>query len=336
MRKNAFYILLVFLLLVVFSCLMKQNDIGKNENIVIQEFEQSNDKNFEEKEDQNGLFLIKAYENGDINQVLHYLEMGIDCKLLLSDGKTPLLFDIYMKYENGDAAVEELFMYFLEYKKECFEAYIDHLYKGQTIGSYIAMFGSLDTLKKLSANKIIINSYKALADTSALFNVACRTSDYTGNKGMFLGPVIGKEKLERLKVLLDAGADVTLRGTGGKTIFHYFNWWPIDNDFKEILDIFIIKGADITAKDISGHSAIYYAIYPDALNTNYEAYIKYLQMHGVEVTDDDFNAFYMFRPKMIGDDSTEEFNKRVEKWENDVDRQIKLKMLEEFLNLASS
>jgi len=314
-RKNTLNVLVVlFYILFVFSCLTKEG------------WKIESEKNVEQN-----LLLKEAYESSDYDQALHYLKLGANGKIVISESKMPLLFDIYLKLENGDNTIVHLFNYYLEHRKECFEEDIDLLFKGQTIGSYIANFGSLETLKKLADNKININSKKARAENTALFNVAGRMEDYHGDKKMILGPVDGGEKLKRLHVLLDAGADATLRLDGSNgTIFHYFSWWPVNEDFEGVLDRFIEKGANITTIDNLDHSAIYPAIYPRASFTNYEAYITYLLKHGLEVTNDDFNAFYMFYPKNIGV-STEEFNIIKEKWENDIEIQSKLKRLKNFL-----
>lgn len=332
-KNNLWLLILSFIYIIFFSCLSKGSEKTENENTV-KKIDRQTPLRLEQQDfdDRNNVLLIKAYESGDYNQSLHYLKLGANGKVLLSDGKTPVLLDIYLKYENGDDTVFDLFNYFLEKRKECFEHDIDLLYKGQTIGSYIAHFGTLDTLKKLAANKININSKKARAENTALFNVACRTEDYPGNKQTVYGPVNGKEKLERLYILLEAGADVTLRRElGNGTIFHYFNWWPIDESFEDLLDKFVERGADIYAKDNEGHSVIYSAVQPYALITNYEAYINYLLNRGLEFTEKDYYIIYMFFPKMIGDNSIEEFNERKKKWENDEEIQGKLKKLEEYL-----
>jgi len=330
-RKKTLNILVVlFYIIFVFSCLTKEGwKTEKEKNLLLREAYESCDYD-------QALRFLKLGATYDNDQALYYVKFGTDGEIALSESKIPLLFDIYLKLEKGDNTVVNLFNYYLEHRKECFEEEIEFLYKGhtrgwQTIGSYIANFGRLEILKRLANNKININSKKTRAENTALFNVACRWEDFPGYKIMILGPVDGREKLERLNILLDAGADVTLRLDGSNgTIFHYFSWWPVNEDFEGVLNRFIEKGADIAVKDNEDRSAIYYAIYPRASFTDYEAYITYLLKHGLEATNEDNNAFSMFYPKNI-DDSIEEFNERKEKWKNDIGIQSKLKRLENFL-----
>jgi hypothetical protein len=234
--------------------------------------------------------LKEAYLKKEYTKCLEILEAGASGTVNLQVA-VPLLYDLYTQYENvQDEEIEKLFLFYLKNRKGCFESSIAGVYGAQTVGSYIAHFGSLRVFKIIAGAQININSPYEKAEETALFNVASKMKGYRVPHRIFGELDINeKEKKERLKLLLDAGASATLRRENQRTIFHDFKWWPEEEDFTEILDKMIACGADIQGKDNSSNTAIYTALYPYALNQNAEAYIRYLINRGVSVTQDDIS-----------------------------------------------
>ena len=60
------------------------------------------------------------------------------------------------------------------------------------------------------------------------------------------------DKKEKAKILLDAGADPSFPLPEGRNILHYFNWWPIEEDYSEILEI--IRESNV---DFNKHCLLY-------------------------------------------------------------------------------
>jgi hypothetical protein len=194
------------------------------------------------------------------------------------DSDIPILFDIYKKYNEGEVLINELFDFYVKNKKKCFSDTLNGIYPDQTVGSYIAHFGNIDLLKIFAEEQVPINSKKELPEDTALFNLASALLNYRMTNQTF-GPLkySKTEKLERLNILLDAGADATLLCSYNKgTIFHVFKWYPEEEDFTEVLNKMLAQGANIKARDSNGNTAIFATLDVDVFNTNAEYYISYL------------------------------------------------------------
>jgi hypothetical protein len=239
--------------------------------------------------------LKNAYLKNDYSECLELLKNDEDGIVFLKP-KYPLLYDIIRQYLDKKKRTEEietLFNYYIENKKSAFESSMEAVYPLQTIGSYLSHIADIQLLQLLVKNHININSPYEWANDTALFEV-CRKEKNRRVENEYLGilNIYDHEKKERLELLLEAGANVTLidNETGG-TIFHYFNWWPANEDFSPLLDTMIKMGADINKKSEEGFSCLYFHLGPFALDQNTEAYINYLIDRGIKVTNDDIQYF---------------------------------------------
>jgi hypothetical protein len=235
--------------------------------------------------------LKNAYVAEDYDTVLDCLKNGADGGVFFDNGMS-ILFDVYQKYDKGNTKIDEIFDYYLSYRKECFKDPVVLFGKceNQTVGSYIAHFGNIDLIRRIATEKIPVNSPKEDTTDTVLINLAL-ASNVTELRHSTFGVIEYNllEKHERMNLLLDAGADATLQTADKKSIFLFFQWYPIDEDFTDVLDKMLKQGADIYAKDDLGRSALTWAVYPFALSVNSERYIEYLLRHGVEVTQDDID-----------------------------------------------
>jgi len=249
--------------------------------------------------------LLEAYSNGDYVKCLEILKDGADGRIVYNppppDYPIPILFDICRKYlydESSLPEIEELFYYYLKNRKEAFEDSIRRVHQDQTIGSYLARFAPVELLRQIAQEKININS-----PDEEFFDTAIRElgsidagnpiwSKYF-NDIIFnnLIPNVIEEKKIRMELLLDAGADVTRTFTfNNGTIFHYFRWYPMEEDFTGLLDKMIEKGADLFRVDHNRFSCIHYML-PWALDQNIEAYLEYAISRGLEVRRRDLAEF---------------------------------------------
>jgi|TergutMp193P3_1026864.scaffolds.fasta_scaffold00779_13 hypothetical protein len=284
----------IFLLLV---CLFT-NCQGRN----VQKPRAQGDKNENE-------LLLKAYTDGDYVKCLEILKDGTDGRIVYSppppDYPIPVLFDICRKYlydESSPPEIEELFYYYLKNRKEAFEDSIRRVHQDQTIGSYLARFAPVELLRQIAQEKININSpeedffdtaIRELGSIDAENSISSRYfNDLNFNN---LTPNVVEEKKIRMELLLDAGADVTLiDGYWGQGIFHYFRWYPLEEDFTEVLDKMIEKGADLFARSANRNTCIHFMLNDLALDQNTELYLEYVISRGMEVTRDDLSTFSRF------------------------------------------
>ncbi|MDR1896568.1 MAG: hypothetical protein LBR10_07250, partial [Prevotellaceae bacterium] len=190
------------------------------------------------------MMLKEAYVTGNYAKALDFLQHGASGSVYL-DSNVPLLYDLYKNYEQGLVGTDLLFEYYLRNRKNCFKDFLDGIYPDQTVGSYIAHFGSLDLLQKMADEKIPINSEKENPEDTALFDMVAAEWTYNMANQTFGGLKYNeKEKRRRIRLLLEAGADVTLLRTyDGGTIFHSFRWYPEEEDFTDVLDKMIELGA---------------------------------------------------------------------------------------------
>jgi len=294
MKKIIILFLLVLLLL---SCSEQRKNVEKtNPN--------NKDKN---------VLLLKTYKNNDYVKCLKILKNGADGRIDYLKPDSPLLFDIYQKYQkylysNDDKKrqeLETLFNFYLKNRKAAFEdsiegSFLDNikkqLYPKQTVGSYLSRFASVELLRQIVREKINISSpYEK--NNSAIFELS-RTDTLIGSgtpiySKFYNGLAVrGEEKKIRMELLLDAGADVTLiDDESGTTIFHYFGWSPFEEDYTELLDRMIEKGADLFKRDRDGDSCIKYAVGSFALKSNTEAYLEYVISRGLHATEEDMLYF---------------------------------------------
>jgi len=97
---------------------------------------------------------------------------------------------------------------------------------------------------------------------------------------MRLDIVNGKE--EKAKILLDASADPSFPLPDGKNILHYFKWWPIEEDYSEILEIIRESKVDFNKQDDGGETPLHKAVFPLGLSTNSVAYVRFLLENGAD------------------------------------------------------
>jgi hypothetical protein len=234
--------------------------------------------------------LKNAYIAEDYHTVLDCLKNGADGGVFFDNGMS-ILFDVYQKYDKGNTKIDEIFEYYLSCRQRCFKDPIQLFgkYEKQTVGSYLALFGNIDLIRRIAKEKIPINSPKEPFNDTALFLLAGSITNELSHSSFGAIENNFLEKHERLNLLLDAGADATRRTNRGYSIFIEFQWYPKDEDFTDVLDRMLEQGADILAKDDHGRSALTWAVYPFALDVNSERYIEYLISHGVEVTQDDID-----------------------------------------------
>ena len=274
MIDNKKIIILFFVIILIVNC------SRRNENILLQ--------------DEN-ILLIKAYSSGDYIGCLEILQDGADGRIDYLQPNRPLLFDICQKYldvNKSSREIEELFAYYLKNRKKAFEDSIRGVHPKQTVGSYLARFASVDLLKQIVQEKININSPDETDLNSAIFELAGIRkgrpihSDFFNNLAIDDG-----EKKVRMELLLDAGADVTLiHYQREANIFHIFGWYPIEEDYTELLDKMIENGADLFHETWYG-SCIFSITQDDPSVQNGEAYLEYVISRGLGVTKKDIGRF---------------------------------------------
>jgi hypothetical protein len=108
-----------------------------------------------------------------------------------------------------------------------------------------------------------------------------------------------KQNKTENELLLDAGADVTLRDGYERRIFHCFQWYPMEEDFTEVLDKMIEKGADLFHRNSIGESCIRFMFNFSILDHNTERYLEYAISRGLEVTKKDLEHFYFIHSRLI-------------------------------------
>jgi len=280
------------------------------------------------KQDKN-ILLLKAYSNDDYAKCLDILRDGADGRIDFLEPNHPILFDICRKYldtEKRSREIEELFVFYLENRKKAFEDSIRGIYPKQTIGSYLARFASDELLKQIAQEKININSSEERDYNTVMFELARIRKGMPIRSDFYDNLAVNEnEKKERMELLLEAGADVTLIHDKMKaTIFHAFIWYPMEEDYTELLDRMIEKGADLFQKDANGHSCISYKVQFYALESNTEAYLAYVISRGLEVTEEDLDEFYArWARYMRGDKVTGEELRRLEKIEKLLEENVK-------------
>ena len=238
----------------------------------------------------------EAYSNSDYTKCLEILQNGADGRIDYIKTDYPILFDICQKYLDNDKKsreITELFIFYLKNRKEAFEDSIRGIYQKQTVGSYLARFASVELLKQIVQEKININSPEELSNNTAIYELSMINKGYPGHSDVFHDFMIDiDEKKIRMELLLNAGADVTLVNSNSEaTIFHFFSWYPMEEDFSELLDRMIENGADLFRRDKNGYSCIFYMVQIFALDKNIEAYLEYVISRGLKVTEEDLLEF---------------------------------------------
>jgi len=253
--------------------------------------------------------LLEAYTGGDYVKCLEILKDGADGRIDISPSTPdyPVLFDICLKYldnESRTPEIEELFNFYLKNRKEAFEDSIKGVHPAQTVGSYLARFASVELLRQIAQEKININSpdeiildgYKFLS--TAIYELASRTSKSIQSDYFYNLTINIDEKKIRMELLLDADADVTSIHVFNGTIFHAFAWYPMEEDFTEVLDKMIEKGADLFYRT-EGRSCIYFMFSAFTLEHNVERYLEYAVSRGLEVTKADLEQFYSIQYRLM-------------------------------------
>jgi hypothetical protein len=348
-----------FLLLLV--CLLsncsKQDKNVKdsiNENNKTENIQESVGKEKNKKSDAELLLdklLLEAYVNNDYVKCLEILQEGSDGRVDYLKPDYPLLFDICQKYldkTKRSPEIETLFDFYLKNRKAAFEDSIEGVYPTQTVGSYLSRFATVELLRLLVQEEININSpgeKKIRSDLlfdlgtdetnmhSAIYELSWICEGNPFHSKIYKMAVLNKElvikaeeKKIRMELLLDAGADVTaVNSVFDATMFHYFNWYPFEEDYTELLDRMIEKGADLLKKSQNDYSCIFYAVNGFALKKNTEAYLEYVISRGLHATRDDLYEFasYWFT-YMRGDKVTETELRRLEKIKRILEEDVKL------------
>jgi len=335
-------IFLILLLVCLFSNCSKQNknvkELGNEENKT-QEFVAQEKKEKSEEELLLDKLLVEAYENDDYEKCIEILQRGSDGRTdyLLPD--CPLLLAICQTYlDNNEKSqkIESLFDFYVKNRKAAFEdnievalenrGYIgDEIYPTQTVGSYLSRFANVELLWLLVQEKININSPNE-GDKSAIYELSVMDSNFQLTSRVYRHLVINaEEKRMRMELLLDAGADVTaVNNVSGATIFHFFRWFPFEEDYAGLLDRLTEKGADLFKKDRNGYSCIQYAVDAFALDYNTEAYLEYLISRGLEVVGEDLGLFNSrWSGYMKSADVTEEDITRLKKIKTILEKNLK-------------
>jgi hypothetical protein len=288
-----------------------------------------------QNKDKNEL-LLEAYTGGDYVKCLEILKDGADGRIDLnpSTPDCPVLFDICLNYLDSESRmpeIEELFNFYLKNRKEAFEDSIKGVHPAQTVGSYLARFAPVELLRQIAREKININSpdeckLDEYGISTAIFELAGINMRSPISSRYFYDLTVNiEEKKIRMELLLDAGAYVNLTADDfGRTIFDYFSWYPMEEDFAGLLDRMIEKGADLFNKTRNGYSCIRMMLNPFALQQNAEAYLEYAISRGLEVTEDDLDVFYRFWSRyMDSDNATDADLRRLERIKTILDNNVK-------------
>jgi len=257
--------------------------------------------------------LLEAYTNGDYVKCLEILKDGADGRINIKPPlfpDYPILFDICRKYldnESGMPEIEELFNFYLKNRKEAFEDSITKtIPTTQTVGSYLARFADVELLRQIAQEKININSpYEWELDeyslvSTAIYELALENRGSNIHSRYFNDLLINAdEKKIRMELLLDAGADVSRTDGRNATIFSYFCWYPMEEDFTGLLDKMIEKGADLFHRDSGGESCIRFMFNFSILDHNTERYLEYAISRGLEVTKKDLEHFYFIHSRLM-------------------------------------
>ena len=274
-------VILFFFLILLLNCSGQEKDLKV-----------SADRNVNDKNE----LLIEAYGNNDYEECLEILQSGADGRIDYLKPNYPILFDICQKYLDSSKRsreIEELLNFYLKNRKDAFEDSISGIYSKQTVGSYLIRFASIELLQQIVKEKININSPDEKSCNSAIYELSMIDRGYPIRSDFFKDLKISDaEKIIRLELLLNAGSDVTLTNDEtGATIFHFFSWWPMEENYTDLLDRMIENGADLFKKSKNGYSCIYYMVNDFALDKNTEAYLEYVISRGLEVTKEDLGQF---------------------------------------------
>jgi len=168
---------------------------------------------------------------------------------------------------------------------------------------------------------IVASSIPAIYELTAIDG---ETAMENPMQGWFFRDWIKKaeEKKIRMELLLEAGVDVTAVSVNNETIFNYFCWYPFEEDYSELLDKMVEKGADLFFRDPNGNTYIYHKI--NNLASNTEAYLEYLISRGLHVTEKDLFKFAGLFPYMKGKKVTEAELRRLEKIKEILENDAKL------------
>lgn len=101
-----------------------------------------------------------------------------------------------------------------------------------------------------------------------------------------------ENKKEKIDILIQAGADPSLITSSGSNILHFFNWWPIEYDYYEFLDLISSSGVDFNKQNKNGDTPLHWAVNPLALKTNSVEYVQYLISHGADIELADHGGLY--------------------------------------------
>ena len=73
---------------------------------------------------------------------------------------------------------------------------------------------------------------------------------------MLYWALIGRQPVELVRILVDAGADASAKDSSGRPMLY---WALIDSQAVELVRILVDAGANVNAEDRSGRSMLYWA-----------------------------------------------------------------------------
>jgi len=104
--------------------------------------------------------------------------------------------------------------------------------------------------------------------------------------GVAIHTAVQSGNQQKVKALLDQGADINAKDDKGNTILHY----AVREGYKELVDLLVSRGADVNLIPEKGYSPLHYAVWNEDVNT-----VKLLVDHGAQFNEKDpdgWTAFY--------------------------------------------
>jgi len=231
---------------------------------------QGRDKKLREADEEslNQLFLA-TYQHGNFALSRYYLSIGAN------------LLNVDLNKKEKEEYIRKLakFQGIDDYRDLLFESFS----RFPELFSWEVEFGNGQTYTALTHFAYALNpeNFREIVKLCDDVNLVDKDGEITLSR--LLGRIdTVNDKKEKAKILLDAGADPSFPLPDGGNILHYFNWWPIEEDYSEILEIIRESNVDFNKQDVRGETPLHLAVFPYGLSTNSVAYVRFLLENGAD------------------------------------------------------